>query len=115
MSCELLYYLQAANNKGPDQTADLRLCCLHIAYTGFLMTKRLYLPKICLRPKKNICVFQVSQPYLGFWPDPKHFIFYCVKKKKKIYIYISKEKKKRCGHKTCGSILALRDRFFFGI
>ena len=24
--------------------------------------------------KENICVFQVSRPYLGFWPDPKHFI-----------------------------------------
>ena len=23
---------------------------------------------------KNICVFQVSRPYLGFCPDPKHFI-----------------------------------------
>ena len=25
-----------------------------------------------------ICVFQVSQPYLGFCPDPKHFIVNCV-------------------------------------
>ena len=24
--------------------------------------------------KKNTCVFQVSQPYLGFCPDPNHFI-----------------------------------------
>ena len=24
--------------------------------------------------KKNICVFQVSRPYLGFCPDPKYFI-----------------------------------------
>ena len=24
--------------------------------------------------KKYICVFQVSRPYLGFCPDPKHFI-----------------------------------------
>ena len=24
--------------------------------------------------QKNICVFQVSRPYLGFCPDPKHFI-----------------------------------------
>ena len=24
--------------------------------------------------KRNICVFQVSRPYLGFCPDPKHFI-----------------------------------------
>ena len=37
-----------------------------------------------MRPKKKICVFQVSRPYLGFWPDPKHFI---VLKKKNIYIY----------------------------
>ena len=27
-----------------------------------------------LRPKQNICVFQVSRPYLGFCPDLKHFI-----------------------------------------
>ena len=40
-----------------------------------------------IRPKKYICVFQVSRPYLGFWPDPKHFIV-LKKKKKKIYIYI---------------------------
>ena len=26
------------------------------------------------KAKKNICVFLVSRPYLGFWPDPKHFI-----------------------------------------
>ena len=63
-----------------------------------------------IRPKKNICVFQVSRPYLGFWPDPKHFI---VLKKK--YIYIIKIKKLHYGHKTYGSILSLRDRFFFGI
>ena len=31
-----------------------------------------------LRPKKkNICVFQVSRPYLGFCPDPKHSIVNC--------------------------------------
>ena len=30
----------------------------------------------CLRPKK-IYVFQVSRPYLGFCPDPKHFIVNC--------------------------------------
>ena len=29
------------------------------------------------RPKKIICVFQVSRPYLGFCPDPKHFIVNC--------------------------------------
>ena len=27
-----------------------------------------------LRPKTYVCVFQVSRPYLGFCPDPKHFI-----------------------------------------
>ena len=26
---------------------------------------------------KKICVFQVSRPYLGFCPDPKHFIVSC--------------------------------------
>ena len=30
-----------------------------------------------MRPKKNICVFQVSRPYLGFCPNPKHFIVNC--------------------------------------
>ena len=29
-----------------------------------------------LRPNK-ICVFQVSRPYLGFCPNPKHFIVNC--------------------------------------
>ena len=27
--------------------------------------------------KKKVCAFQVSQPYLGFCPDPKHFIVNC--------------------------------------
>ena len=27
-----------------------------------------------IRPKKYICVFQVSRPYLRLWPHPKHFI-----------------------------------------
>ena len=27
--------------------------------------------------KKKICVFQVSRPYLGFCPDPKHFVVNC--------------------------------------
>ena len=31
-----------------------------------------------LMPKKNyMCVFQVSRPYLGDCPDPKHFIGNC--------------------------------------
>ena len=34
------------NNKGADETvraqADLHLCCLHVAKTGFLMTWLLY-------------------------------------------------------------------------
>ena len=31
---------------------------------------------ILLRPNKsiNMCVFQVSRPYLGFYPDPEYFI-----------------------------------------
>ena len=27
--------------------------------------------------KKGMCVFQVSRPYLGFCPDPKHFVVKC--------------------------------------
>ena len=27
--------------------------------------------------KKNVCVFQVSRPYIGFCPDPKPFIVKC--------------------------------------
>ena len=30
-----------------------------------------------LPPPPNISVFQVSLPYLGFCPDPKHFIVNC--------------------------------------
>ena len=26
------------------------------------------------KKKKKMCVFQVSRPYIGFRPDPKHFI-----------------------------------------
>ena len=29
------------------------------------------------RPKQNICGFQVSGPYLGFYPDPKHLTVDC--------------------------------------
>ena len=29
------------------------------------------------KKKENMCVFQVSRPYLGFCPDPKHFIVNC--------------------------------------
>ena len=49
-------------------------------------------------------MFQVSRPYLGFWPDPKHFIVL----KNIIYIYNKKKKKMCCGHKTYGSILSFR-------
>ena len=34
-------------------------------------------PVKTVRPKKNLCVFQVFRPYLGFCPDPKHFIVNC--------------------------------------
>ena len=30
-----------------------------------------------IRPKKYLCMFQVSRPYLGFCLDPKHFIVSC--------------------------------------
>ena len=30
-----------------------------------------------VRPREYICVFQVSRPYIGFCPDPKHFIVNC--------------------------------------
>ena len=33
--------------------------------------------KICWGQKKKICMFQVSWPNLGFFPDPKHFIVNC--------------------------------------
>ena len=60
--------------------------------------------------KKNICVFRVSRPYLGFWPDPKHFIVLKI-----IYIYIFKKKKNTCAvvtkHTTrfcpCGTYLCI--------
>ena len=29
------------------------------------------------KAKKLICVFRASRPYLGFCPDPKHFIASC--------------------------------------
>ena len=43
----------------------------------FIMKPIQFVKKIWLRPNKNICVFQVSRPYLGFCPDPKHFIVNC--------------------------------------
>ena len=36
-----------------------------------------FVVSIDLGQKKNICVFQVSRPYLVFCPDPKHFIVKC--------------------------------------
>ena len=36
-----------------------------------------------MRPKQNICVFQVSRLYLRFWPDPIHFIVFKKKERKK--------------------------------
>ena len=32
---------------------------------------------IIVKAKRNICVFQVSRPYLGFCSDPKHLIVNC--------------------------------------
>ena len=39
------YTIQTANNKGADQTARMRLCCSHMAKTGFLM---IWLISLCL-------------------------------------------------------------------
>ena len=33
--------------------------------------------KYQIRLMRSICVFQVSRPYLGFYPDTKHFIMSC--------------------------------------
>ena len=30
-----------------------------------------------MRPKQNMCVFQVSRPYVGFCPGPEYFIVNC--------------------------------------
>ena len=38
--------------------------------------KQFYWPTVP-KAKKEICVFQFSRPYLGFYPDPKHFIVNC--------------------------------------
>ena len=40
--------------------------------SGFSIKLLLYC--VTIRPPKNVCVFQVSRPYLGFCPNPKHFI-----------------------------------------
>ena len=68
------------------------------------------LPRCIIRPKKNICVFQVSRPYLRFWPDPKHFIALKEEKRRRRKKERKKKKKKKmcCGHKTYGSILSLQ-------
>ena len=43
-----------------------------LTLTGKFLKRQVY-----LRPKTVICMFQVSSPYLGFAPDPKHFIANC--------------------------------------
>ena len=45
-----------------------------IIFTPQLLQQRGIFALIILRLKKNICVFQVSRPYLRFSPDPKHFV-----------------------------------------
>ena len=42
-----------------------------------LSVLNLYFVNLNKAKKIYICVFQVSRPYLGFCPDPKHFIVNC--------------------------------------
>ena len=54
------------------------LCYLKWLILYWLKRIGLKLPNyFTLRPKKIICVFLVSRPYLGFCSDPKHFIVNC--------------------------------------
>ena len=61
----------------------LQVCFFRLMFHCYYPHGYPYLPKgwllsqVKVRPKKNICVFQVSQPYPGFCPDPKHFIVNC--------------------------------------
>ena len=41
---------------------------------GITPSYETHMNPLCKARKKYICEFQVSRPYLGFCPDPKHFI-----------------------------------------
>ena len=58
----LLPYFMCPNWEGSGETARMHRLAWAIA------------GRICDKTPKNICVFQVSRPYLGFCHDPKHFI-----------------------------------------
>ena len=51
--------------------------CIKVSFIQLQLRIWPVFPLLIIRPKTNICVFQVSRPYLGFWPDPKHFIVNC--------------------------------------
>ena len=62
----LLPYFKCANSEGSGKTVRMRK--LAWAFTD----------RLCDKAKKIYeCVSQVSRPYQGFCPDPKHFIVNC--------------------------------------
>ena len=92
----MLLYCHAANFTKPCCYQHERLIYLrHIAFDTVMLLKftssawhyhvrAAKLPscqaaKAKKKKKKKIyiCMFQVSRPYLGFWPDPKNFIVNC--------------------------------------
>ena len=78
-------FCPGSDNKGADQTARLRLCCSHIAKTGFLMARLIQNRTIpeCLRPQFGF-IFRFTNPPTLMLPKLK-------KKKKsdswKFYFY----------------------------
>ena len=62
--------LQASGNKHSKQGWNIR------KYKLFQNFQK-HLQNLALGQKKIICVFQVSRPNLGFYPDRKHFIVNC--------------------------------------
>ena len=68
-------------NKNVNQSKSSLLIWHYVSYlflSMFILISHYFsINKFNIRQKKNICVFQVSRPYLGFCPDPKHFIVNC--------------------------------------